>query len=109
MRRPALCLIWPASGLLVSGDEAEQACFTGAVAPDEAYPFARFEHERGLAQYGVVADLVGHGVDGQKRHQRRDYRHFGAIRVHGEQRRLCQCARCHTIGFRVDGERSAAG
>ena len=69
-------------GLLVSGDESEQGRFTGAVAPDEAHPLTRLEHERGLAQYEVVADLVAYGVDGQKRHQRRDYRHFVAMGVH---------------------------
>ena len=32
-------------GLLVSGDEAERGRFTDAVAPDEAHPLARLEHE----------------------------------------------------------------
>jgi len=37
------------------------------------------KHERGLPEESVVADLVGHGVDGQKRHQRRDYRHLFVV------------------------------
>ena len=77
------CLVLDVPGIRLfhSSNETEQRRFAGPVPPDEAYPLARLEHERGFAQKGAVADLVGHGVDSQKRHRRRDYRHFRSIKI----------------------------
>ena len=89
-------------GLALAGEQFQQAGFAGAVAPDQADAFARFDDQRRAVEQGVVTVGEFETVEGEEGHGMGESvcKERGIIRLvvrHGQRaqyllRRGCRCA-----------------